>query len=103
MANTIERSNTKTEFFGSHKVRSYEMDISDYSGDGEGLTPADVGMNRFLHVLVDVVDGSGYLAQYDESTQEVRLFESGADAAPLSEVAGGSGNTAIVRVTAIGK
>lgn len=91
----------KTEYWGSSKVRSYLMSITDYAQGGEPFVPSDAGMSRALHTHVDVIDGSSWVASYDESSETVLLHGSSGSSGELGEAAAGS--TAEVRVTIIGR
>lgn len=103
-----------TTFFGEWKVRTFQVDISNYDddagSDGESFTPADAGMNRFLHVHTDVIGAgsattgmAGSLAHYDESTGAIRLYHSAGADGEMAEMSSNADEGALVRVTCIGK
>lgn len=96
-----------TEFAGAMKVRTATIDITNYdsdsNGDGESVTPNDLGMNRFIFQDVGIVDNTGMTAQYDETNQAVRLYYAGTDGNAFSEVTSGNNEGAKVRFTAFGK
>lgn len=105
MTNTITID--ETEYLGGVTTRFAEMDVTDYDddsgGDGESFVPADVSMRRFQHVHADVVDGTGYVAQYDESADCIRLYESAGSAGEMAEVGSNSGNAAKVALVCMGR
>jgi len=97
----------ETEYPGAMTQRFVEVDITNYdddgSGDGESFVPADVSMRRFQDVQPKVIDGTGYVAQYDESTGAIRLFQSAGAAGEMAEVGSNSNNAATLRVTVLGR
>lgn len=86
-----------TEFAGGMKVRNVEATSV---SDGDGFTPNDAGMNRFLFVSVEVTDGTAALAAYDEGNQVINLW---GDGDGQSEDLATYSGTATVRLTAFGK
>jgi hypothetical protein len=62
----------------------------DYTTNGEGLTPANVGMSVIDHLSLtpDTIGDSGtvsYLPVYDKSANKILLFNSAGDGDPLDE------------------
>lgn len=105
MTNTINIE--ETEYMGAVTTRFVEVDITNYDddsgSDGESFVPADVSMRRFQDVQPNVIDGTGYVAQYDESTGALRLFESAGSSGELAEVGSDGNNSATLRVTVLGR
>lgn len=106
MTYTLEKDGP-TEFVGAVKLRTFTMDVTNYdddaAGDGEAFGPSDARMNRFLTVSVDVIDGTGMSAQYDETVGAVRLFESADLNGNHAEVTSNNNEGAKLRVTVWGK
>lgn len=95
-----------TEFPGAMKVRFVTVEITDYDTGGQTITPNTLGMDRFQSVRADVVDGSGYVAQYDRYSDALLLQGDSNDGTgtaddPLTEA--GSGATAEVSIMALGR
>lgn len=90
-----------TEYMGGVTTRFVEVNITDYddasAGNGESFTPADVSMRRFQTVIAEVNEDNGYTANYDEDEQSIRLYDGG------TEVTGGSGNSARLRLVCLGR
>lgn len=89
-------------------VRFCTLDVTNYDAGGETLTPNMIGMNRFQSVFADVADGTGAVAQYDATSDTVKLFRQENDGLgsandPLVEAPGASGVTAEVSLVIIGK
>jgi len=97
----------ETEYPGAMTQRFVEVDITNYdddtSGDGESFVPGDVSMRRFQDVTPKVIDGTGYVAQYDESADALRLFESAGSAGEMAEVGSDGNNSATLRVSVLGR
>lgn len=100
---TYSLSRVDADVMGSHKVRVVDMDISSYETGGESLVPSDVGLNRFINVVVQDKTGSGYVPQYDYANGKLQVFEAGADAAPLDEVAAATDLGDTLRLMCFGK
>lgn len=84
-----------TEFPGAMKMRTVRAtDVS----NGDGFAPNDAGMNRFVFVNVEVVDGTEALVTYDEANQVINALVP-QDTGGYEEFTG----TATVRLTAFGK
>lgn len=91
-----------TEFMGAVKARYAVIDIDSYTTGGEDVAPNDVGLNRFQAVEAYVRDGSGYVAEYDETTNSLLIRTDGdGTGGNLPEVA--SGTTVSVRFVGKGK
>lgn len=95
-----------TEFAGAMKVRFATMDITSYETGGEPVFPNSVGMNRFQSVFVDVSDGTGATANYNDATDSVELYVQANDGTgtandALTELA--AGGTAEVSLVLIGR
>lgn len=86
-----------TEFPGGMKMRTIEATSV---SDGDAFSPNDAGMNRFLFVVVEVIDGTAALASYDEANNVVNLY---GDGDGTSEALATYSGTATVRLTAFGK
>lgn len=86
-----------TEFPGGMKMRTVRATSV---SDGDSFSPNDAGMNRFIFVNVEVVDGTAALASYNESTNTLNLYGDGDGA---SEDLATYTSTATVRLTAFGK
>lgn len=97
----------ETEYPGAMTQRFVEVEITNYDddagGDGESFVPGDVSMRRFQDVQPKVIDGTGYVAQYDEDTGALRLFESAGSAGEMAEVGSDGNNAATLRVTVLGR
>ncbi len=84
-----------TEFPGAMKMRTVR---AENTSNEDGFTPNDAGMNRFIFVSVEVIDGSEALATYDEAEQEINLLQP-LDTGGYEEYP----DPATVRLTAFGK
>ena len=73
-----------------------------YPTGGESVTAGDLGFTA-IHMVVCDTESSGYVAQYDYSNEKIEIYEAGADAAALDEVANTTDLSAVyVRVLAYG-
>lgn len=86
-----------TEFPGAMKMRTVRASSV---SDGDSFTPNDAGMNRFIFVVVEIVDGTAALAHYDEANDTINLY---GDGDGTSENLATFTGTATVRLTAFGK
>jgi len=98
----------ETEFAGGMTVRFCTLNITDYETGGEAVAPSDMGMNRFQSAFADVADGTAVTAQYDETSETVKLFRQANDGTgtandALVEAPGSSGVSAEVSLVLIGK
>ena len=59
---------------------------SSYLTGGEAFIPASLGFSNFYHVF-PTARVSGYVAQWDPTNETILLYEAGADADALDEVA----------------
>lgn len=85
-----------TEFAGNMKVRHATVDVTSYNnGAGEDLTPADLGMNRFQHVSVNVQDTSADVANFHGDVDKLRVFAGGTEYTDT--------NSVVLSVTAFGR
>ena len=82
-------------------IKRIQFDSS-YASGGESLTAANLGMTA-IHIVIAQAEDSGYVAQYDYTNSTLALYEAGADAAALDEVANTTDVSAVyVRVLAYG-
>ncbi|AGM11973.1 hypothetical protein DNAM5_114 [Haloarcula californiae tailed virus 1] len=100
MAKTVTIDDT--EYMGAVTTRFVTVDVSSYSG-GEGFVPADVNMRRFQAVTVEVADGTGYSASYDEGAEAIRLYESAGASGEMAEVTSVANSPVTLRVTCMGR
>ena len=83
-------------------IKTATFDAS-YATGGEELTATTLGFES-LHIVLLSVENSGYVAQYDYTNSKIALYEAGADAAILDEVADTTNVSAVVvRVLAFGR
>ena len=76
---------------------------SSYATGGEALTATTLGLEQ-IHIIVLSMENSGYVPQYDYTNSKIALYEAGADAAILDEVANTTDVSAVkVRVLAFGR
>ena len=76
---------------------------SSYATGGEALTATTLGLEQ-IHIIVLSMENSGYVPQYDYTNSNIALYEAGADAAILDEVANTTDVSAVkVRVLAFGR
>jgi len=76
---------------------------SSYASGGEALTATTLGLEN-LHIMICEAEDSGYVAQYDYSGEKLAVYEAGADAAALDEVANTTDLSALyVRIIAFGR
>jgi len=114
MSRTLSKvERTPVPLGGQHELRVWDMDISNYDddsgGDGESLTPTDVGLRRFTWVMPIVVgEGSatnsmkGVEAMYDEENDAIRLFYSEGVEAEMREMTSNADEGARVRLVCLG-
>ena len=82
-------------------IKRIQFDSS-YATGGESLTATQLGFEN-LHIIICEAEDSGYVAQYDYSGEKLALYEAGADAAALDEVADTTNvSTLYVRILAFG-
>ena len=82
-------------------IKRIQFDSS-YASGGESLTATQLGFES-LHIMICEAEDSGYVAQYDYSNETLALYEAGADAAALDEVASTTDVSAVyVRILAFG-
>ena len=82
-------------------IKRIQLDSS-YPTGGESLTAGDLGFTAIHAIMIDT-ETSGYIAQYDYTNEKVEVYEAGADAAALDEVANTTDLSAVyVRVLAYG-
>ena len=79
---------------GNLKMRTEELDVTSYTGDGEDFSPVDVNMRRFVFVLALETSDADQWAKYAEDDETVRLYDD------AGELAGGA--TGTVKVVAVG-
>lgn len=96
MARTITFD--ELEFAGAMAVRLLDVTIDEYTADGESFDENDAGMSRMQRVIPQVVDGSGYRAEWNRSTQAIELYNSSGEAATDGTVTG-----ITLEVTVIGR
>lgn len=106
MAITITTPSGATEgatIGGASKFTIKRIQLDDsYPTGGESLTAANLGMTA-LHIVICDTESSGYVAQYDYTNSKIEVYEAGADAAALDEVADTTDLSAVyVRVLAYG-
>lgn len=111
MGRTI--ANTATETFGAVTTTVQTVDVTDYNHGGESFEADDAKLYRFLHVSVEVADGTPVVAQYDRSVGGddegvIRLYRQSNDGGgtanePLSEVPDSANLDAELEVTCYGK
>ena len=83
-------------------IKRIQFDSS-YPTNGESLTATDLGLES-IHIVIIDTESSGYLAQYDYTNSKVEVYEAGADAAALDEVANTTDLSALyIRVLALGR
>ena len=83
-------------------IKRIQFDSS-YASGGEALTPTTLGLES-LHIMICESEDSGYVAQYDYSGEKLAVYEAGADAAALDEVASTTDLSALyVRILAFGR
>ena len=83
-------------------IKRIQFDSS-YASGGEALTATTLGLES-MHMIIIEAEDSGYVAQYDWSGEKVALYEAGADAAALDEVADTTNVSAVyARVLAFGR
>ena len=84
-----------------YTIKRIQLDSS-YPSGGEALSAGTLGFTA-LHMVVADTEDSGYVAQYDYSNEKLAMYEAGADAAALDEVANTTDLSAVyVRVLAYG-
>ena len=82
-------------------IKRIQFDSS-YATGGESLTATQLGFES-IHIIICETEDSGYVAQYDYSGEKLALYEAGADAAALDEVADTTNVSAVyVRILAFG-
>lgn len=82
-------------------IKRIQFDSS-YPTGGESLTAGDLGF-KSLHVILCHGEDSGYVPQYDYTNSKMAVYEAGADAAALDEVADTTDLSAFyIRVVAYG-
>jgi len=77
---TYTASFEELEFAGAMAIRFLEIDFSQYDGD-ETITTADVGLSRIQNVVFENINGTGYRATWNESNNEVQLWDGATEAA----------------------
>jgi len=83
-------------------IKRIQFDSS-YASGGEALTATTLGLES-LHIMICESEDSGYVAQYDYSGEKLAIYEAGADAAALDEVASTTDLSALyVRILAFGR
>tara|TARA_Y100001951_G_C11072459_1_gene146827 strand:+ start:35 stop:358 length:324 start_codon:yes stop_codon:yes gene_type:complete len=83
-------------------IKRIQFDSS-YASGGEALTATTLGLES-LHIIICESEDSGYVAQYDYSGETLAIYEAGADAAALDEVASTTDLSALyVRIIAFGR
>ena len=82
-------------------IKRIQFDDS-YPTGGESVSAGDLGFTA-IHMVVCDTESSGYVAQYDYTNGKIEIYEAGADAAALDEVANTTDLSAVyVRVLAYG-
>ena len=82
-------------------IKRIQFDSS-YATGGEALTATTLGFEN-LHIMLCSSEDNGYIAHYDYSGEKLALYEAGADAAALDEVANTTNVSAVyVRILAFG-
>ena len=82
-------------------IKRIQLDSS-YPTGGEALSPSTLGFN-VIHMVICDTEDSGYIAQYDYTNEKLAMYEAGADAAALDEVANTTDLSAVyVRILAYG-
>jgi len=78
---------------------------SSYPTNGESLTATDLGFERIAMVVVGSdANTGGYIPQYDYTAEKLLMYEAGADAAQLDEVANTTDLSAeVVRIAVYGR
>jgi hypothetical protein len=101
---TPEGAPTETGVPGNLKYRIVKITFdSSYAAGGEALTATTLGFETVALVIAQAED-SGYVAQYDYTNSKLALYEAGADAAALDEVAATTDVSAvIVRCLVLGR
>ena len=84
-----------SEYAGAMLFRHAEATI-DYESGGVTFVPADLNMNRFQNVIIEVDDGSTEEVRWDEANDDLLVYDQ-----PGSEVAGGT--TVGVHITGMGR
>ena len=107
MALTLTVPGTASDVAGvpgnnKYVIKRIQFDSS-YATGGESLTATQLGLES-LHIIICEAEDSGYVAQYDYSGEKLALYEAGADAAALDEVADTTNVSAVyVRIIAYGR
>ena len=84
-----------------YTIKRIQFDDS-YPTGGESLTAGDLGFTAIHAIMIDT-ETSGYIAQYDYTNEKVEVYEAGADAAALDEVANTTNLSAVyIRIVAYG-
>lgn len=104
---------TATETFGAVTTTVQTVEIEDYSNGGESFEAYDAKLYRFLHVSVEVADGTGVVAQFDRTVEGddegvLRLYQQsndggGSASEPLTEVPDSANVDVELQVTCYGK
>jgi len=82
-------------------IKRIQFDSS-YASGGESLTAGNLGMTA-VHIVIADGEDSGYVPQYDYTNEKLAVYEAGADAAALDEVASTTDLSAYyVRILAYG-
>ena len=82
-------------------IKRIQLDDS-YPTGGEAVSAGDLGFTA-IHMVICDTESSGYVAQYDYSNEKIEVYEAGADAAALDEVANTTDLSAVyIRVLAYG-
>tara|TARA_R110000824_G_scaffold224120_1_gene411804 strand:- start:193 stop:525 length:333 start_codon:yes stop_codon:yes gene_type:complete len=66
-------------------IKRIQLDDS-YPTGGEAVSAGTLGF-KDIHMVVCDAESSGYVAQYDYTNEKIEVYEAGADAAALDEVA----------------
>jgi len=78
MGKTVEFE--ELEFAGAMAIRFLNINIGTYEGT-ETLDENDAGLSRIQYIDFETIDGSGFRAAWNESNQELQLFDGATEAA----------------------
>lgn len=86
MARTVNFD--EIEWAGAMAFRFLDVTIDEYTADGESFDEDAAGVSRLQRVIPQVVDGSGYRAEWNRNTQAIELYNSSGEAATDGTVTG---------------